>query len=285
MSEFDLFFNPRSIAVIGASQDLASISGQPIAHLKAKGFAGEVFAVNPRYEEVAGYRCYPDVVSLPRAPDVGVIAVGAKRVPDVLRELGAKGCRFALILSSGFAEAGEEGAQAQRNITAIARSFGMQVIGPNCQGYMNISEGIHVGFGAPYGLTYPKGHLSLTSQSGAFGNSIVMLASQEGVGFRHYVSTGNESVTTSAGFHERHDRRPRNPGDRRLRGRLSGRAPTAGHRTAGTQCRQACVGLEGRYFRSGGPSGGVAYRQSRGLDGAVSRGVQAERHHRSQGCR
>jgi len=200
MSEFDLFFNPRSIAVIGASQDLASISGQPIAHLKAKGFAGQVFAVNPRYEEVAGYRCYPDVVSLPRAPDVAVIAVGAKRVPDVLRELGAKGCRFAVILSSGFAEAGEEGAQAQRNITAIARSFGMQVIGPNCQGYMNISEGIHVGFGAPYGLTYPKGHLSLTSQSGAFGNSIVMLASQEGVGFRHYVSTGNESVTTSLDF-------------------------------------------------------------------------------------
>jgi len=200
MSEFESFFNPRSIAVIGASQDLTSISGQPVAHLKAKGFVGQVFAVNPRYEEVAGYRCYPDVSSLPIAPDVAVIAVGAKRVPDVLKELGLKGCRFAVVLSSGFAEAGEEGARAQRDISVIARSFGMQVIGPNCQGYMNISEGIHVGFGAPYGLTYPKGHLSLTSQSGAFGNSIVMLASQEGVGFRHYVSTGNESVTTSLDF-------------------------------------------------------------------------------------
>lgn len=200
MSTFDLFFKPRSIAVIGASQDLASISGQPIAHLKAKGFSGQVLPVNPRYDEVAGYTCYPDVASLPVTPDVAVIAVGAKRVPDVLAELGSKGCRFAVILSSGFAEAGEEGAEAQRNITAIARSFGMQVIGPNCQGYMNISEGIHVGFGAPYGLTYPKGHLSLTSQSGAFGNSIVMLASQEGIGFRHYVSTGNESVTTSLDF-------------------------------------------------------------------------------------
>lgn len=200
MSTFDLFFNPRSIAVIGASQDLASISGQPIAHLKAKGFAGQVLPVNPRYTEVAGYTCYPDVAALPCVPDVAVIAVGAKRVPEVLGELGKKGCRFALILSSGFAEAGEEGAQAQRNITEIGRSFGMHVIGPNCQGYMNISEGIHVGFGAPYGLTYPKGHLSLTSQSGAFGNSIVMLASQEGIGFRHYVSTGNESVSTSLDF-------------------------------------------------------------------------------------
>lgn len=200
MATFDLFFKPRSIAVIGASQDLSSISGQPIAHLKAKGFAGEILPVNPRYGEVAGYPCYPDVASLPGAPDVAVIAVGAKRVPDAVAELGKKGCRFAVILSSGFAEAGEEGAQAQRNIMAIARSFGMQVIGPNCQGYMNISEGIHVGFGAPYGLTYPAGHLSLTSQSGAFGNSIVMLASQEGIGFRHYVSTGNESVTTSLDF-------------------------------------------------------------------------------------
>ena len=179
MNMFDTFFNPRTIAVIGASQDLASISGQPIAHLKAKGFAGRILPVNPRYAEVAGYTCYPDVAALPLMPDVAVIAVGAKRVPDALAELGKKGCRFAVILSSGFAEAGEEGAQAQRNITAIARSFGMQVIGPNCQGYMNISAGMHVGFGAPYGLTYPKGHLSLTSQSGAFGNSIVMLASQD----------------------------------------------------------------------------------------------------------
>ncbi|MDD2058639.1 acetate--CoA ligase family protein [Pseudomonas sp. GD03860] len=202
MSTFDLFFTPRSVAVIGASQDLASISGQPIAHLKAKGYAGQVLPVNPRYDEVAGYRCYPDVASLPVTPDVAVIAVGAKRVPEALSALGHKGCRFAVILSSGFAEAGEQGAAAQRALTAIARSFGMQVIGPNCQGYMNISEGIHVGFGAPYGLSYPKGHLSLTSQSGAFGNSIVMLASQEGIGFRHYVSTGNESVTTSLDFME-----------------------------------------------------------------------------------
>ena len=153
MNPFEHFFNPRSIAVIGASQDLASISGQPIAHLKTKGYAGEVYPVNPRYEEVAGYRCYADVAALPQAPDVAVIAVGAKRVPEALRELGAKGGKFAVILSSGFAEAGEEGARAQREITAIGKSFGMQVIGPNCQGYMNISDAIHVGFGAPYGAT------------------------------------------------------------------------------------------------------------------------------------
>ncbi|MDQ2734038.1 MAG: acetate--CoA ligase family protein [Pseudomonadota bacterium] len=202
MNPFAHFFNPRSIAIVGASQDLASISGQPIAHLQAKGYAGAIFPVNPRYDEVAGYRCYPDVASLPAAPDVAVIAVGARRVPEALAELGRKGCPFAVILSSGFAEAGPEGARAQREITAIAKQHGMRVIGPNCQGYMNISDRIHVGFGAPYGATYPPGALSLTSQSGAFGNSIVMLASAEGVGLRHYVSTGNESVTTSLDFME-----------------------------------------------------------------------------------
>ncbi|WP_418320125.1 acetate--CoA ligase family protein [Piscinibacter sakaiensis] len=200
MSRFEKFFNPRSVAVIGASQDLGSISGQPIAHLQSKGYAGRILPVNPRYSEVAGLTCYPDVASLPEAPDVGVIAVAAKRVPDALADLGNKGCRFAVILSSGFAEAGAEGAQAQRRLAEIAREHGIEVIGPNCQGYMNISDGIHVGFGAPYGLAYPRGGLSLTSQSGAFGNSIVMLASADGVGFRHYVSTGNESVTTSLDF-------------------------------------------------------------------------------------
>ncbi|WP_176513064.1 acetate--CoA ligase family protein [Pseudomonas faucium] len=200
MSRFEHFFNPRTLAVIGASQDLASISGQPIAHLLAKGFTGQILPVNPRYTEVAGIACYPDVAALPETPDVAVIAVAAQRVAGVLDELGKKRCGHAVILSSGFAEAGEDGARAQREITAIAQRFGMQVTGPNCQGYMNISDGIHVGFGAPYGLTYRKGHLSLTSQSGAFGNSILMLASQEGIGFRHYVSTGNESVTTSLDF-------------------------------------------------------------------------------------
>src|SRR5262249_33907596 len=143
MSAFNHFFNPRSVAVIGASQDLASISGQPIAHLKAKGYAGRILPVNPRYAEVAGYPCHPDVASLPVAPDVAVIAVAAKHVVNVIADLGRKGCRFAVILSSGFAEAGEEGARAQRDIAATARKFGMRVIGPNCQGYMNVSDAIH----------------------------------------------------------------------------------------------------------------------------------------------
>lgn len=200
MKDFTRLFNPRSVAVIGASRDLASISGQPIAHLKAKAYPGRVFPVNPRYEEVAGYRCYPDLRSLPETPDVVVVAVAAKRVADALRQIGERGAPFAVVLTSGFAEAGDEGRRAQRELAEIARACGVHVIGPNCQGFMNIADAIPVGFGAPYGLDYRKGGVSLTSQSGAFGNSILMLADAEGLGFRRYVSTGNESVTTSLDF-------------------------------------------------------------------------------------
>lgn len=202
MKNFDRLFNPRSIAVIGASQDLGSISGQPIAHLQAKGFAGRIYPVNPRYREVAGLQCYPDLGSLPETPDVIVVAVAAKRVPDAVQQASERGVPFAVILTSGFAEAGIEGKQAQHELAGIARAHGIHLIGPNCQGYMNIADGIHVGFGAPYGLTYRKGAVSLTSQSGAFGNSIVMIADGEGLGFRRYISTGNESVTTSLDLFE-----------------------------------------------------------------------------------
>lgn len=199
---FDRLFAPRAIAVVGASRDLGSISGQPIAHLKAKAYKGALYPVNPRYAEVAGLHCYPDLAALPETPDVAVVAVAARRVPEVLAQAAARRVPFAVVLTSGFAEAGDEGRRAQSEIARIAREGGVRVIGPNCQGYMNVADGIHVGFGAPYGLTYRKGGVSLASQSGAFGNSIVMMANAEGLGFCRYISTGNESVTTSLDLYE-----------------------------------------------------------------------------------
>src|SRR5690242_13097286 len=108
MKNFDRLFTPHSIAVIGASQDLSSISGQPIAHLQSRCYAGKLYPVNPRYREVAGVRCYPAISALPETPDVAVVAVAAKRVPDTMRELAERGVPFAVVLSSGYAEAGED---------------------------------------------------------------------------------------------------------------------------------------------------------------------------------
>jgi acyl-CoA synthetase (NDP forming) len=197
MSALDLLFSPRSIAVVGASSDEASISGQPIRFLREHGYDGTVYPVNPKYDTVGGHRAYADVAALPEVPDVALVAVAARRVPDALRQLGAKGVQRVIVLSSGFAEAGADGAAAQRELATIAAETGMRVIGPNCQGMMNIDAGYSLGFGAPFGLKYRRGTVSLTSQSGAFGNAVLMLADDEGVGFRHYVSTGNEAVTTT----------------------------------------------------------------------------------------
>ena len=121
MNNYASLFSPRSIAIIGASADESSISGQPIRFLREHGYAGSVYPVNPKYDTVGGHRCYPDVASLPEPPDVALIVVAARRVPDALRQLGAKRVPYAIVLSSGFAEIGDEGKAAQEEIAAIAR--------------------------------------------------------------------------------------------------------------------------------------------------------------------
>lgn len=194
---FHRLFHPRSIAIIGASENLNSIGGQPIKHLCAHGYAGRVYPVNPKYDEIAGLRCYPNVAALPAVPDVAVIAVAASMAERLLDELGRVGIPFAIVFSSGFAEMGVDGHVAQKRLQAKAQAVGITLIGPNCQGLMNISDGIRLGFGAPYALDYKAGRVSLTSQSGAFGNALLMALDAEGVGLRHYISTGNEADTTS----------------------------------------------------------------------------------------
>jgi len=196
-TDFSRLFAPRSVAVIGASADPGSISGEPVKHLQTKGFAGAIYPINPRRAEIAGLRCYPDLDSVPAIPDLVVVAIAACGVPEAMRAIGSKGCPFAIVLSSGFAESGEAGARMQEEIAGAARAAGVCLIGPNCQGLMNVSDDVHIGFGAPYALRYRKGSLSMTSQSGAFGNSLLMQAEAQGIGFRHYISTGNEAATTT----------------------------------------------------------------------------------------
>lgn len=193
--DFTALFQPSAVAVIGASSDARTISGQPLAYLKKHGYAGALYPVNPRHERIGELTCYPDVASLPAVPDVAVIAVGAKLVAGMLRQCGEKGIPYVIILSAGFAEAGE--VKAQEEIQAIAARYGMGITGPNCQGMMNVADTIHIGFGAPYGMRHRAGAISVTSQSGAWGNSILILACEEGLGFRRYVSTGNEACITS----------------------------------------------------------------------------------------
>ncbi|WP_101675576.1 acetate--CoA ligase family protein [Alloalcanivorax mobilis] len=195
-------FAPRSVAVIGAAGNPAAIGGQPIKHLLDHGYPGNIYPINPKYEEIAGLRCYPDIKALPETPDLVIIAVAARMVADMVRAIGEAGVGCAIVFSSGFAETGEDGHTAQRELRELAERVGVTLIGPNCQGLINVSADIPLGFGAPYALTYRKGAVGLTSQSGAFGNSLLMALNDEGVGFHHYISTGNEAATTSLDCYE-----------------------------------------------------------------------------------
>ena len=194
-------FSPRAVAIIGASQDLASASGQPAAHLKSHGYRGAIYPINPKYPEIAGYKAYPAVGELPEIPDLALILVNAARVPAVLRECGEKGIPFVIIFSSGFAETGAEGRQLQREVSALAEQYGIGVVGPNVQGMMNIPDNVYAGFGQPF-MTGPfrSGPISMISQSGGFGYSMAGRAEEAGLGFCKIMSIGNEAGLSSIDF-------------------------------------------------------------------------------------
>lgn len=188
-------FAPRAVAVIGASETPGSVGRDVVENLQDKGFKGAILPVNPKYETLLGLPCHAHIFDLPPGVDLAAIALPARAVPETVRAVGAAGIPFAVIFASGFSETGADGERLQREIVAVAQRAGVRLIGPNCQGLMNVADGVHVGFGPAYRQIYRRGAVSIVSQSGAFGNSILMGLDTEGVGTRHYISTGNEAMT------------------------------------------------------------------------------------------
>ena len=202
-TDLERFFNPASIAIIGASQDFITISGQPLKHLQSHHYKGRLYPVNPRYPEVGGVKCYPSLAEVPETPDLVLILVNASRVADMLRQCGAKGVPFVIIFSSGFSEMGGEGVRLQRELAQIAQQHRIGVIGPNCQGMMNVADGVFAGFGSVFFTDYEPGRVSMVSQSGGFGFSVMNLSSKDGgLPFRQMVTTGNEIGVSTLDFME-----------------------------------------------------------------------------------
>ena len=137
--DLNRFFNPRSIAIVGASQDLITISGQPLQHLTSHGYAGRLYPVNPKYQEILGVKCWSSIESLPETPDLVLVLINASRVAGLLRECGRKGVPFAIVFSSGYSEVGGRGVEMQRELAAVAAEFDIGIIGPNCQGMIKRS--------------------------------------------------------------------------------------------------------------------------------------------------
>ncbi|MEZ5850602.1 MAG: acetate--CoA ligase family protein [Hyphomicrobiaceae bacterium] len=191
---FERLFSPRAIAVIGASQDLTRISGQPIQANKNSGFKGPVYLVNPRYQELHGQTCYPTAAAIGQPVDLAVVAVPAASVPAAIRDCGAAKIPFAIILTAGFREGGPEGRKLEDELQRVCLETGVRAIGPNCQGALSTPSRMWCVFGSIANepeLT--QGSVSCAFQSGGFGYAVVNLAEAQGIGFRHVVSTGNET--------------------------------------------------------------------------------------------
>jgi acetyltransferase len=187
------FLSPRSIAIIGASGNFDSISGKPLRFLKEHGYRGKVFPINPKYEDLAGIKCYKSILDVPEPVDLALLAVNYKLVLPVLKQCAEKGVMFATVFSSGFAESGEEGKILQQQIADLANETGMGICGPNCQGSANLKEKAIGGFSASLGIKpLIAGPIGFVTQSGALGYSIFSLAQESGVGFSSIASTGNE---------------------------------------------------------------------------------------------
>ena len=192
MNSLDYLFKPDSVAIIGASADPTKTSGLPGAYLVKRNFQGEIYFVNPRYTEMLGKPCYPDIASIPKVPDMAIILLGAKNSINAVRELAEKGCKAAVVLASGFAELGEEGQELQRQL--LAAKGNMRILGPNTIGLMNLTDNIVLSASSALEIkNLNAGPVAIVSQSGGIIGSILSRAAGSGLGLSKLVATSNEA--------------------------------------------------------------------------------------------
>ena len=185
--------SPKSIAIVGVSSDFNKLNGRPMKFLLDKGYAGAIYPVNPKYDEIAGIKCYPSVMDLPEAADLAVVAVPAKFVLDTVRQLGQANVASAVIFSSGFGEMGLEGKALEADLAKVARDGGVRICGPNGLGLINAFEGVMATFSQYADAETPSGPVGFVTQSGAFGTAINALARNRHMGFGLFLNTGNEA--------------------------------------------------------------------------------------------
>ncbi len=182
---------PSSVAVVGAGRAPGGVGHAIVRGLLAGDFAGTVFPVNPHARSVCGVLAYPSLSAIPEPVDLAVVAVQARQVADVARDAASAGVRALVIVSSGFAELGEEGRAAQAELLRIARSHGMRVVGPNCLGVLNTAPDVRCDATFAPGTASP-GPIAIASQSGAVGVVLLDEARRAGLGISSFVSVGNK---------------------------------------------------------------------------------------------
>jgi acyl-CoA synthetase (NDP forming) len=192
-TDLSRFLSPRGVAVVGVSKDPGRIGGQALRLLTDFGYQGKIYPVNPKYGDIRGLACYPDLSVVPQPCDVALIALSAPQVEGAIEQCGRAGIPFALVLSSGFSEVGEAGKSLQEKLAAAARKANVRVVGPNCLGILNLKDSARIGFGGTAQLkTLKPGPMAMVTQSGGFGFGVMAAAAYYGVGCNYAISSGNE---------------------------------------------------------------------------------------------
>ncbi|MFX0136279.1 MAG: acetate--CoA ligase alpha subunit [Candidatus Hodarchaeota archaeon] len=197
----DKFFNPKSVAVIGASNNSAKVGYAVLNNIIQGGYSGNIYPINPKATEILGKKAYPSVEDVPDNIDLAVIIIPAKFVPDVMEQCGRKKITAVIVISAGFKEIGVEGAELEKKLVSICKEYGIRMLGPNVLGLT--SYGSKTLLNATFAPRAPlKGSIAFISQSGAMLTSILDWSLQEGIGFSKFISLGNKADLTSVDFVE-----------------------------------------------------------------------------------
>lgn len=199
MSNLRKAFAPVSVAILGASDNPHKVGGRPIAFMRQYGYQGRIYPVNPSRPEVQGLPAFASLADLPEVPELAIVAVGGAEGLKLVEECAARGVATAVVMASGYAEAGAEGRALQDRMVAACRASGTRLVGPNCQGLANFSNGTIANFSTIFheqpGVDGP---LAIVGQSGAATQSVYALAQARGMHVRYVHATGNEADVTAA---------------------------------------------------------------------------------------
>jgi acyl-CoA synthetase (NDP forming) len=198
MSRLKAALDPRSIAIIGASENPNKVGGRPVHYLDKFGFKGKIFPINPSRPEVQGYKCYKSLDDLPEAPEMVIVAVAGDNAIGVVEDCAAHGVKVAVVMASGFGEVDAVAGKAkERRMVEVAHKAGMRIVGPNSQGLANFGTGAIASFSTMFmDMDRAEGHVAMLSQSGALSTVPVGFLRHRGIGVRHTHATGNDADIT-----------------------------------------------------------------------------------------
>jgi len=187
---FESFFNPKSVAIVGASHHKGKVGYEILANMLAAGYEGEIFPVNPQADAIEGLKCYPDLISIGRVPELVVIIVPARVVPAVMRQCAKIKVKSVIVITAGFKEVGKEGRELEEQVVQIAKGSGIRLIGPNCLGVIAPANKLNASFG---GQLPAEGTVGYLSQSGALLAAVLDMANARCIGFSRLASVGNKA--------------------------------------------------------------------------------------------